>query len=394
MKVIYFGCQAGVSGESLLGALAGLFADPGALIEKIKRLVGKSFNLEFKKCPVGGISACETVLALPGSEREVAVTEFAAGIKEGCSGNPVTEAAAGILFRFAGALARLKGVPESAALMKEEELLRILVISAGYFAALQMLEIEKVTADPVPVALSGTGELLEEALALELLRGARVRPSTGRTAVASPLGACLLAASAEEFGLMPEMAVSGTGYGLLSGSGKEAATPAVAGFADTAEKEGAGRRETVTVLEASIDDMNPEFYPYVIERLLAAGALDAFMAPIYMKKGRPACLLTVLCRSKGLEEMLQIIFRETTTLGVRIREEERRVLERCFFSVETPYGAVKVKAGYAAQGGLPVQMAPEFEDCRKIAAAKGVPLKEVYAAAQREAYKTIKGAFS
>jgi len=140
-----------------------------------------------------------------------------------------------------------------------------------------------------------------------------------------------------------------------------------------------GREETVRVIEAAIDDMNPEIYSYLIEKLIRDGALDAFATPVIMKKGRPANLLTVTCREERLEAVLQIIFLETTSLGVRIREEKRRVLRRTLAEVETTWGVVKIKEGYLDEAGVdPVQLAPEYEDCRRIAEEKGIPLKEVY----------------
>mgnify|MGYP005842732379 CR=1 FL=1 len=149
-------------------------------------------------------------------------------------------------------------------------------------------------------------------------------------------------------------------------------------------------KETVTVIETSIDDMNPQFFPYLIEKLLSAGGLEAFLTPIYMKKGRPGNLLTVLCRKEDLDHLLKIIFTETTTLGVRIREEMRRVLERETFVVVTPFGEITVKAGYLDKNDAPVQIAPEYEDCKELALKQGVPLKEVYVAALRAALDQIK----
>lgn len=140
-------------------------------------------------------------------------------------------------------------------------------------------------------------------------------------------------------------------------------------------------KETVMVIETSIDDMNSQIFPYLAEKLLSAGCLDAFITPIYMKKGRPGNLLTALCRKEDLDQALKIIFAETTTLGVRTREESRYILERKIFTVDTPYGEIRVKAGYLDGSSVPVQIAPEFEDCKNIAETGGIPLKEVFTAA-------------
>ena len=200
-----------------------------------------------------------------------------------------------------------------------------------------------------------------------------------------------MSASVDQYGQMPEMYIDKIGYGALTSDDKErAAVRILLGTDQDIKKPDYSEEDTIMVLETSIDDMNPEFFPYIVERLLKLGALDAFLTPIYMKKGRPANLLTVLCRKETLEHALTTIFKEATTLGVRIREEKRRVLRRKFFEVNTPYGNVSVKIGFLGQGNEPVQTAPEFEDCKQIAMKLGVPIKDVYAAAKRAAFEKSK----
>ncbi|MDD4334995.1 MAG: DUF111 family protein [Desulfotomaculaceae bacterium] len=143
-----------------------------------------------------------------------------------------------------------------------------------------------------------------------------------------------------------------------------------------------GQEETIIVLEAAIDDMNPEIYSYLLDKLIEEGALDAYLTPVYMKKNRPANLLSVICREGKSEKLLETVFRETTTLGVRIREEKRRVLPRSFTKVKTPWGEVKVKIGFLDEDKTEIlQFAPEYKECRSISEKHGVPLKKVYTAA-------------
>ena len=143
-----------------------------------------------------------------------------------------------------------------------------------------------------------------------------------------------------------------------------------------------GKEEHIIVIESAIDDMNPELYSYLFEKLIKEGALDAYAAPLYMKKNRPANLLSVICREERLEALLDIVFRESTTMGVRIREEKRRVLPRDYKKAKTPWGEVKVKIGFASEDKKEVlQIAPEYEDCRNISDRSGIPLKQVYSAA-------------
>ncbi|WP_006524009.1 nickel insertion protein [Desulfoscipio gibsoniae] len=148
--------------------------------------------------------------------------------------------------------------------------------------------------------------------------------------------------------------------------------------------------EEVLVMETAIDDQNPEFFPYLVDRLLEAGALDAYLQPIIMKKGRPGTLLTVLAREDRQDILLQIIFSETSTLGVRLRTERRLCLHRDFITVHTGYGAVRVKLALEEPGGAPLRYAPEFEDCRALALEHRVPVQNVYRAALLAAENMLK----
>lgn len=149
--------------------------------------------------------------------------------------------------------------------------------------------------------------------------------------------------------------------------------------------------EEIMVLETAIDDMNPEFYPYLIEKLLTKGALDAYLQPIIMKKGRPGVLLTVLAQKTDHDNILEVIFMETSTLGVRVRTENRAYLNRTSFTVETTYGSVRVKTALTGNSQT-VRCSPEFEDCKSRALEKGVPIREVYNATLLEADKYLKKA--
>ncbi|HZP03203.1 MAG TPA: LarC family nickel insertion protein, partial [Terriglobia bacterium] len=144
---------------------------------------------------------------------------------------------------------------------------------------------------------------------------------------------------------------------------------------------GAIQAETITVLEANLDDLNPQVFGYVMERLLEQGALDVFALPVQMKKSRPGTLLTALCKSEDADRLTRTIFAETTTLGVRRREELRQVLARRWENVRTPWGEVRIKI--ASMNGTVTNYAPEYEDCRRIAAEHSVPLKTVMQEAAR-----------
>ena len=219
---------------------------------------------------------------------------------------------------------------------------------------------------------------------LEILRQ-RQAPlfSTGvKKELVTPTGAAIVAVLANWFGPFPALAVEATGYGagyrdlpgqanvLRINVGTRSETKAVA-----------DGTEPVAVLEANLDDLSPQVIGYVMERALAAGALDIFTTPVQMKKSRPGTLVTVLCRPADRAAMAQLLFSETTTIGVRMREDRRYCLDRRHVAVATPWGEVRMKL--AAWHGEVTNCAPEYEDCRQIAAQSGVPLKTVMQEAMR-----------
>jgi hypothetical protein len=197
----------------------------------------------------------------------------------------------------------------------------------------------------------------------------------------TPTGAALLTSMANAYGSIPAMTLTAVGYGA---GGRDLPIPNVvrlligesAPAADTPPK-------VVAVMETNIDDLNPEVYEHVMARLFRAGALDVFLTPIQMKKNRPATLLRVICRPADSAAMTSILFEETSTLGVRRHLMERETLPRTIREVQTPYGPVRVKMARLPNGR--VKAAPEYEDCRRLADAQGVPLRDVYFAAELEA---------
>jgi len=217
---------------------------------------------------------------------------------------------------------------------------------------------------------------------VELLKGAPVYSSGIEAELVTPTGAAIVKTLATRFAPFREMKIEKAGYGagardfpghpnVLRLTIGEAA-PALA--AKTA-------METITVLEANLDDLNPQVFGYVMDRLLEEGALDAFGMPVQMKKNRPGMLLTVLCEPEGAAKLTRLIFTETTTLGVRRRDEQRQALARRWVNVRTPWGEVRMKV--ASLNGTVTNFAPEYEDCRRIACEHHVPLKTVMQEATR-----------
>jgi uncharacterized protein (TIGR00299 family) protein len=214
----------------------------------------------------------------------------------------------------------------------------------------------------------------------ELLRGSPTYSSGILKELVTPTGAAIATTLATRFGEMPPINLQSIGYG--AGSADLAERPNVlrllVGDAVGMEK---GERwdAPITVIEANLDDMNPQLYGYFVEQAFAAGALDVFSTSVQMKKNRPGILVTLMCESASVNKLIDLIFRETTTIGVRTHEVRRRTLEREIVPVATPLGEVRMKV--SRMNGTMLNATPEYEDCRQIAAQKGIPLKQVIALA-------------
>ena len=217
---------------------------------------------------------------------------------------------------------------------------------------------------------------------VELLKDAPVYSSGVQAELVTPTGAAIAKTLVRRFASFPEMKIEKSGYGAGSRDfpGHPNVLRLVVGEA-TSMLAAKTSSETITVFEANLDDLNPQVFGYVMDRLLEEGALDAFGVPVQMKKNRPGTLLTVLCKPEDASRLTQLIFTETTTLGVRRREEVRQALARRWETVRTPWGEVRIKI--ASMNGTVTNYAPEYEDCRRIAAEHHVPLKTVIQEASR-----------
>ena len=241
-----------------------------------------------------------------------------------------------------------------------------------------MLGVERVFASAVPTGLGmmktehGVMPIPGPAV-VELLRGAPMYSKGVAAELTTPTGAAILAATVEGFGEMPPMRIENVGYG--AGTHRLDFPNLLRILVGAAESAGGatGNASEQLVLETNVDDLNPELYEYVLERVFAAGAQDAWLVPIVMKKGRPAVTIRVLCAPDRESEMRQIIFRETGTLGIRSAAVSKTTLDRDTLKVETTHGAVAVKIGVL--DGRVVTVAPEYEDCARVAREAGVPAR-------------------
>jgi pyridinium-3,5-bisthiocarboxylic acid mononucleotide nickel chelatase len=220
----------------------------------------------------------------------------------------------------------------------------------------------------------------------ELLRGAPTFSSGLPRELVTPTGAAIATTLASRYAEMPAMTLRAIGYG--AGSADNAEKPNVLRLLigeRAASQPGEYWDAPVTAIETNLDDMNPQIYGYFAEKALEAGALDVFSTPAQMKKNRPGVLVTILSEPSNVSKLIDLLFRETTTIGVRTYDVRRKTLAREFMVVATPYGEVRMKV--ARLNGAVLSAAPEYEDCQKLAAESGVPLKQVMAAASFEYQK-------
>jgi hypothetical protein len=375
MAICYIDAFSGLAGDMLVGA----FADAGADRDVISRaLAGLA---------TGGAIAWDRVQrrGMAASKFRVTVNEpqkhrHLSGIVRTIDGADLPAAVKSSSKRVFQVLAEAEAVVHGVGIEKvhfhEVGAVDSICDIVGACLAVNLLGIERIYCSPVNVG-SGTVNTEHGVLPVPAPATARLlqnRPIYSRgpaMELTTPTGAAFVAALADSFGAMPPMRVSAIGYGAGDRDFKEQANVLRVMIG---EPSGAVENTTVSVIEANIDDASPQVIAYAVDRLLETGALDAIVIPAQMKKGRPGVLLQIVAAPEKREDLVAVLFRETTTLGVRFYSAERRVQPREWIEVRTAHGVVRMKAA-------PTGFAPEYEDARRIAAETGIPLKEILAEA-------------
>ena len=385
MKFAYFDCFAGASGDMILGALidAGLSVD--ILKEELGKLSLSGYDVSAKKGTKRGISGTTFDVAVSEDHHRRGLKDVVAIIQNSILSDGVKTHSQGIFTRLAEAEAKIHNTSVDKIHFHEVGAVDAIVDVVGACIGMEKLGIEEVHVSTIHVG-TGTLECAHGTLpvpppaTLELLKDVPVRSSGIEHELVTPTGAAILTTLAKGFGPMPAMTVDNTGYGLGS---RDLEIPNTLRVVIGERDEGTGE-DAVQLIETNIDDMNPQFYEYIIEALFAQGAKDVFLTPIVMKKSRPGVILSVLASPEDVEKLTGIIFQETTTLGVRISDvKKRHVLEREIITVKTEWGEARVKIRRMKDGSQTV--APEYDDCKRIAGEKHVPIREVYEAVKRAA---------
>ncbi|MDR3184086.1 MAG: nickel pincer cofactor biosynthesis protein LarC [Prevotellaceae bacterium] len=381
MSILYFDCFTGISGDMALSALIDVGVDVGRLTGELKKLLPDGWELKLSEVSKHGIGAKRVEVIVERQEHaHRTMSDIARIIDESGISAGAKDLAKRIFMRLAVAEAKIHGSTPDEVHFHEVGAVDSIIDIAGTAICVDMLAPDKIYASvlhdghgfvkcrhgTIPVPVPAVTEVLAA-------RGAALKQLDVEGELMTPTGAAIIAELAESFGPMPEMKIVRTGYGAGT---KDFPVPnllrIVRGETTAAT---AQEQDTVTVLETNIDDTTPEILGYVMEKLLEAGVRDVFFSPVYMKKCRPATCIHVLCDEADIPAVERILFTETSTIGLRKYRAERTCLPRKSVMVSTPHGDVKAKE---ATFGNTSRLFIEYEDARRIAREKGIPLRDVY----------------
>jgi hypothetical protein len=388
MTLAYFDCFSGISGDMTLGALVDAGLSLEVLRAELAKLSLSGYTLSSEKVRRSGLSATKVHVVLDDKKQPARHLSDIQKIINGSSLSPVIQQKSLAIFhRLAEVEAKVHGTTPDRVHFHEVGAVDALVDIVGTVIGLERLGITEIIGSPVNVG-SGTvhtahGKLPVPAPAtVELLRNIPLYSSAITFELTTPTGAALISTLASSFGPLPQMKVRSIAYG--AGNKDLPGQPNVLRLM-IGELLPMYDEDTSTLIETNIDDMNPQLYDHLIEKLLAQGAQDVYLTPIIMKKGRPGILLSILTNRLQSDAMLDILFRETTSIGVRIGETGRKKLQREVRQVETAYGTVRVKV--SRRGDEIMTVTPEYDDCRRIADVKKVSVKEVMESAKRSFHR-------
>jgi uncharacterized protein (TIGR00299 family) protein len=386
MKLAYFDCFSGISGDMTLGALV----DAGCELERLRSgLAGlpvPGWAISSERVWKNGMSAAYVRVATEDQSKHRSLSTILEILEHSQLCESVRKNASAIFRKLGEAEASVHGVPLEKIHFHEVGAVDAMVDIVGACIGFDALGIQKFACSPLNVG-GGTAKMAHGVLPVpapataKLLQGKPTYSNGVQEELVTPTGAAIVATLCDNFGPQPTMSVSAIGYG--AGTADLEGQPNVVRImiGEVAERVVAGFDEEISVVEANLDDMNPQIYGYFLEKALAGGALDVYTTPVQMKKNRPGILLTVLCKPSDTNALMSLIFAETTTFGVRSYQAQRRILPRESVNVHTQFGDVRIKLSRV--NGRILHVAPEYDDCRKLAVEKNVPLQRVISDALR-----------
>jgi pyridinium-3,5-bisthiocarboxylic acid mononucleotide nickel chelatase len=394
IRTLYLDCFAGVSGDMFIGALIDCGLDFEHLQSELKRLEVGGYELNLTRVDRSGISASKFDVHLYDQHHHHhhdhhhidhrSLSEIKRLITTSSLSDRIKDRAETLFQRIGEAEAKIHNIPIESVHFHEVGAIDSIVDIVGACVGLDALKIERVISSPLHVG-SGTFKCAHGTYPVpgpataQLLQGVPIYSKEIEGELVTPTGAAIISTFASSYGPIPMMQIERIGYG--AGTRTYPKFPNVLRAIIGQLQEDADQTPTaVAVIEANIDDLNAQIFGHLMEKALTEGALDIFYTPVQMKKNRPGVLVTVLCKPEDRDRMIDIVFRETTTLGVRYRSEQREILQREHVTVETKYGPVNIKISRARDGSV-MNYAPEFDDCRAAADLHKVAIREVQTAA-------------
>lgn len=395
MRLLYFDAFAGASGDMILGALVAAGVDPQALTDELKLLDVGNYEIEFRSVMRAGIAATRAVVRTAPEQHHRNLNDILSIIDASPLRDRVKRRAASIFTRLAEAEARVHNESINQVHFHEVGATDAIVDIVGACIGFELLGVERFRASALHTG-SGTVEMahgrfpVPPPAVVELTADVPVYQTDVRGELLTPTGAAIITTVCTDgYGALPPVRIKSTGYGaggreyprfpnalrIIVGETIDAESDAEQSVAPDIE------RERLMMLETNIDDLSGQVTGHMMDRAFALGALDCFFTPAQMKKNRPAVLVSILCRPNDAEALRSLLFRETTTLGIRSYEAERHALRREFVKVETEFGEIDVKVAYF--NGEVRSGEPEFEQCRRAAESAGVSVRAVEAAARR-----------
>jgi len=391
--VAYFDCFSGISGDMVLAALVDAGADLRVIETELRKLGLEGWNISAEKVQRRGIFATHVKVETREEHHHRGLSIIFRRIDEANLAPRAADRARKIFMRLAEAEAHVHQMPVEQVHFHEVGAVDSIIDIVGAAIGFELLGIDEFACSALDV---GGGQVktahgllpVPAPATAELLRGAPTYSSGILRELVTPTGAAIATTLSARYAEMPPMTLRSIGHGAGSADNVEKANVLRLLIGERAVSEAGEFWDTpVTVIETNVDDMSPQLYGYFAERALAAGALDVFSTPAQMKKNRPGLLVTLLSEPENVARLIDLVFRETTTIGVRTHEVRRKTLDREFVPVETPFGQVRMKL--SRMNGSLVNATPEYDDCQRIAADHGVPLKQVIAAASFEFQKQL-----
>ncbi|MEW6108880.1 MAG: nickel pincer cofactor biosynthesis protein LarC [Nitrospirota bacterium] len=382
MKIAYFDCFSGISGDMCLGAVVDAGAPVNEIKRRLKKLDVKGYSLTEKKVKRGSISATKIDIILRAEERREKLKgkkwkDIQQIIKTSALPEDIKHKGYEVFKNIFDAESKVHGEAINQVHLHDLSGIDSMIDIFGTLTGLSLLGVETIYSSPVNlgggVVDTAHGVLPVPAPATaEILKDVPVYSSGNSSELTTPTGAAIIKTLSKNFGGMPVLIPENIGIG--AGSREIENRPNILRiFIGSHYKKGSD--ETVTVIETNVDDMNPQIYDYLIEKLLQKGALDVYITQVMMKKTRPGIKLSILCDKHMADDLISLLFKETTTIGVRYYETNRVTMMREIKYVKTKYGKIRVK--YSVSGNSVSKSSPEYEDCKRIAKEKGIPLINV-----------------